>query len=436
MTTQSYCDGISRRDSLRIGALGALGLSLSGYLRLASGGQIDQRATAKAAIFVQLPGGPSHLDTFDPKPEAPAEIRGKFQPRETCVSGIRVCEHLPRLAEVADRFAIVRGVSHTLGAHPLGQQFVFTGNRPAPSFEYPAIGSVVSHEMPSHPDLPGYVAIPEDARGPGHLGVTWSPLSTGVRPRFGQPFNVRGIRLAGNIPLEEIRRRQQLLEKLDRRLDSIAGEDALLSGLDRFGQKAHDLITSPRTREAFDISREPDSIQSLFGEDDLSQSCLLASRLVESGVRFVTVNFGGWDTHADNFNRLQNNLLPRLDAGLSGLFRALEAKGLLESTAVLVSGEFGRTPRINDRSSDGGRDHYPRCMFMLLGGGGIHGGQVVGESDDQAAGPRHELIKPEDVAASFFHALGIDHRKEFHTSVGRPVAIVREGTVLPRLFTG
>ena len=434
MGRHKQCDGVSRRDMIKLGVIGSAGLTMSGYLKMAQAGQVSQKATGKSAIFIALVGGPSHLDTFDLKPDGDAEIRGPFSPIKTNVEGVEFCEHLPNLAKCADKFAIMRGVSHSLGAHALGQKFIFTGNRPTPSFEYPALGSVAAKELESEKDIPSYVAIPREKTGPGHLGVRYAPLATNATPKAGQPFNVRGIQLAGGITLEEIGKRQNLLRELDTKFDASKSQDDLLSGLDKFSQEAFDMITSKRTRNAFDVSKESEAYRSQFGKDDFSQSCLLATRLVESGVRFVTVTLGGWDTHQNNFTKLKDGLLPKLDAGLAGLFVGLEQKGLLESTTVYVTGEFGRTPKINTRSADGGRDHYPRCMFMLMGGGGIRGGQVIGESDAKAAGPKNDGIKPEDVAASFYHSLGINHRHEYHTSVGRPVHIVRDGNVIDRLF--
>ena len=429
------CDGRTRRDALKLGVLGATGLTMGGFLQMAEAGQLSAKARSQSAIFIELPGGPSHLDTFDLKPDAPDEIRGQFKPIKTNVPGVEISEHLPKLAKCADKFAILRGVSHTLGAHPLGQRFVFTGNRPTPSIEYPCFGSVVARELPAASDLPSFVAVPNANQGPGHLGVKYAPLVTNSTPRPGRPFNVRGITLGGGVTLNEIERRQSLLRDLDTKFSAIQKNDDLLSGLDKFSQKAFDMITSRRTRQAFDISREPDSFSSLYGQDSFSQSCLLATRLVESGIRFVTVTLSGWDTHQDNFTRLKENLLPQLDAGLAGLFNGLAQKGLLESTTVYVTGEFGRTPKINSRSAEGGRDHYPRCMFMLMGGGPVVGGQVIGESDKTASGPKNDAIAPEDVAASFYNTLGIDHRKEYHTSIGRPISIVRDGTVIDQLFT-
>ncbi|WP_164102376.1 DUF1501 domain-containing protein [Candidatus Laterigemmans baculatus] len=434
MTVNRTCDGLRRRDLLRAGALGVGGLSLSGYLRMADAAQVNQAAAAQAAIFVELPGGPSHIDTFDLKPEAPEEIRGTFQPIATNVPGIQISEHLPKLAGCADKFAILRGVSHTLAAHDLGQEYINTGSRPLASLEYPGYGSVLSRERPSEADIPSHVAIPRASQGAGFLGIRYAPLSTNSAPRFGQPYRVRGLSLTGDLTVEQVSRRQSLLEQLDGRMAGLRRNSQLIEGLDQFGQQAHSMITSPRARKAFDISEEPSSFASQFGETPFGQSCLLAIRLVESGVRFVTVQLGGWDTHQDNFTRLKTQLLPTLDAGLAGLFTGLEQRGLLSSTAVMVSGEFGRTPKINQRSAEGGRDHYPRCMCMLMAGGGVRGGQVVGASDATASGPAHEAITPDDVAASLYHNLGIDPATEYHTETGRPITLVRDGRVIEGLF--
>jgi uncharacterized protein (DUF1501 family) len=259
-------------------------------------------------------------------------------------------------------------------------------------------------------------------------------LETNSSPSFGRPFSVRGISLAGGVGVDEVTRRQQLLKKLDRRFAELEKTDQLLEGLDQFGEQAYSMITSSRTREAFDISQEPSSFAKQFGEESFGQSCLLALRLVESGVRLVSLQLGGWDTHRDNFTKLKTDNLPKLDAGLSGLLIGLEQRGLLDSTAVFVTGEFGRTPKINQRSAEGGRDHYPRCMFMLMAGGAVRGGQVIGESDDTAAGPRNEGISPDDVAASFYYNLGIDPTMEFHSSTGRPITLVRDGRIIDQLF--
>jgi hypothetical protein len=432
MSTYLCCDGIERRDFLRIGALTGfgLGIGLPQFLSATAAGSVSGKATA--AIFVRLAGGPSHIDTFDLKPDAPDTHRGEFKPIGTNVDGIQISEHLPKLAQCADKYAILRGVSHTLAAHELGTLYMGTGNRPLPSLSFPSYGSVVTKELGSPRDLPGFVAVPNQGHNPtGYLGVEYGPFETGEAPKGGKPMKIRGLALEGGITLADIDRRQNLVKRYDDGFGDFANEDKVLSGMDEFGQKAYAMMRSPAARDAFDTSKESAGIVKLFGDDPFSQSCLLATRLVGSGVRFVTVNHGGWDTHAENFSRLKGQLLPTLDAGLSGLLLALEAKGLLATTSVFVTGEFGRTPKI---TKIGGRDHYPRAMFCLLAGGGMKAGQVVGESDAEAAAPRHRAITPDDVAATFYRSLGIDPRKEYRAPSGRPVMITRYGTPIPELI--
>jgi hypothetical protein len=431
MATSRYCDGIRRRDFLRVGMIGATGLSLANYLRLAEAGQVTG-GKATSAIFVNLGGGPSHMDTFDLKPNAPKEFRGEFDPIATNVPGIEICEHLPKLARCADKYTILRGVSHSLAAHEFGAKYMNTGNRPIPSLEFPGFGSVVSKEMPCAPDLPPFVAIPTTPQVPGYLGVEYAPFSTNAAPRGGQPFTVRGISIGRGLTVEEIEKRRHLLTDLDSTFRGHEKNSDLVNGLDRFSQRAYDIISSPRSRQAFDISKESAEVTKLFNDTPTAQSCLLATRLVESGVKFVSVTIGGWDTHQQTFERLKTQLLPQLDAAISGLYNALYQKGLLETTAVMVTGEFGRTPKINPNA---GRDHHARAMFVLMGGGGMKGGQVIGASDEKAMGPASgDGITPDNVAASYYHALGIDVTKEYRTTTGRPVAIARYGTPIKELF--
>jgi hypothetical protein len=432
MAEYQTCDRVRRRDFIRIGAV-AGGLTLTHLLRNAAaieGG--GQRATS--GIFVNLGGGPSHLDTFDLKPEAPAEYRGTFDPIACNVPGIAICEHLPKLATQSDKFAILRGVSHTLAAHELGSRYVNTGNRPLASIEYPGIGAVVTKESATSSDLPPFVAIPNTPQRSGFLGVQYSPLNTTQTPKPGVPFSVRGISLGNGLTIEEVERRQGLLRDLDRTFAALREDSQLLEGLDRFSQQAFQIITSKRARDAFDVSRESPAFAEPFGKEPFGQSCLMATRLIEAGVRFVTINFGGWDTHQQNFTRLKTRLLPTLDTGLSALFNGLAEKGLLSTTAVLVTGEFGRTPKINSRAAEGGRDHYPRCMFMLAAGGRVRGGQVLGESDATASQPAGDGYSPADVIATYYRNLGIDSTKEFLTNTGRPIMIVRDGQVIDSLL--
>ena len=434
MATHTFCDGVQRRDFLKVGAVSGfgLGMGLPQFLAKAKEGDLNPKAKGKAAIFVRLGGGPTHMDTFDLKPDAPDSHRGEFKEIKTNVPGMRFCEHLPKLAKVADKFAILRGVSHTLAAHALGTQYLMTGNRPLPSLRYPSYGAVVSKEMESPKELPAFVAVPNQGNYPtGFLGVEYGPFETGSTPTAGEPMQVRGLALRG-ITLDDVDRRNNMVAKYDQAFGSFAQNDKILAGMDEFSAKAYQMMRSTKAREAFDLTKESAGITGMFDDQPFSQSCLLATRLVESGVKFVTLNLGGWDTHQDNWSRLKDRNLPALDAGLSGLYRALEEKGLLESTSVFVTGEFGRTPKINQRV---GRDHYPRAMFCLMAGGGMQGGQVIGASDAKGEGPEDRAISPDDVAASFMHSLGIDPTKEYHTPTGRPVMIVRDGTVIPELFS-
>src|SRR5262245_22214217 len=334
----------TRRDFVKVGILGAAGLTLERYLRLAHAGGVE-RPRATSAIFVYLGGGPSHIDTFDPKPDAPDGIRGEFRPIETNVAGIRFSEHLPRLSRTADRFVVLRGVSHTLAGHELGTEYLNTGNRPVPSLVYPGYGAVVSKELPGAPDLPHFVAVPATPQKAGYLGVRQAPLQTNATPTAGQPFNVRGISLAGGVTVEQFEKRQKVLDQLDTTFQGLEADSKLVEGLDQFSKHAYAMLTSPRAREAFDFSREKPAVAATFGEHRFGTSCLLAVRLIEAGVRFVTVSFGGWDTHANNFRQCKTTLLPQLDQGLAGLLTSLKERGLLDSTVVCVTGEFGRTPK-------------------------------------------------------------------------------------------
>ena len=421
---------LTRRDAVRIGALAPLGWSLGDALRAAESTG-DRGPSKKSAIVVWLGGGPSHLDTFDMKPDAPEEIRGEFASIPTSVEGTRVCELLPNLAKRAGDFAILNGVSHTLAGHQLGTSYLSTGNRPVPSLEYPGYGAVVSRELPGANDLPHFVAVPRTPQTAGYLGVRYAPLQTNEVPRFGQPFGVRGLSLADGTTAKQFEERQRLLDRVDTAFEELRSRDALVDGLDRFDQQAFEVLSSPKAREAFDTGREKPEVAESFGQQGFGQSCLLAMRLVAAGVRFVTVTFSGWDTHSGHFKKSRESLLPQLDTGLAALLGGLNDRGLLETTTVLVTGEFGRTPKINERA---GRDHWPRAFSVLMAGGGILGGQVVGASDEHGQGPAGEPITPDQVAHTFYASLGIDATKEYHTASGRPVMIVRHGETIPGLL--
>ena len=431
MPTTMTCNGVRRRDFLKAGVIGGTGLTLANYMKFASAGEVASKATANAAIFINLTGGPTHMDTFDLKPEAKAEFRGEFNPIATSIPGIEISEHLPKLAQNMHLFTILRGVTHTLGAHELGTEYVNAGSRPLPSLEYPGYGAVVTKELGGNGNIPPNVAIPASRQKTGYLGVQYAPLNTGATPKPGEMFSVRGLKLSGGLTIDAVEKRQALLSDLDKTFRGGEETNQLVKGLDKFGQQAHAMITSPKSREAFDVSKESPNFQKLFGETPFDQSCLLASRLIEAGTRFVTIELGGWDTHTDNWNQLKKKS-PPLDSGLSGLLLGLQLKGLLETTTVFVTGEFGRTPKIN--TTRNGRDHYPRCMFMLMAGGGVKNGQAIGKSNADATLPDSKGFSPDDVAASLFHTLGINHQKEYHTDTGRPIMIVRDGHVIPELF--
>ena len=414
---------------IKAGILGA-GFTLGNCLRLEA--QSQPQDTGRSAVLVFLGGGPAHQDTLDLKPKAPSEYRGQFRPIRTSVPGVEICEHLPKLARQAQKYAVVRGITHNLAAHGLGTRYVMTGNRPTPVLKYPMFGSVVSREFPAADDLPSFVSIDRPVEGPGYLGPEYGPLSTGEKPRYGQPFRVRGITLGDGMTIEKYQSRQSLLKDIDSAYRGYEKLDDSVRGLDRFAQQAYNIISSPRARSAFDLSSESDQETDRFGRHDFGQSMLLTSRLIESGVRFVTVLLEGWDTHQDNFNQLGRELLPRFDQCLSALLDRLGERGLLESTSILVTGEFGRTPKVNGRA---GRDHWARAMSAMMAGGATAAGQVVGETDAKAEGPVDDGFSPDDLAASFFRNIGIDPKTEYEANVGRPITLIRDGQPIPGLIS-
>ncbi|QDU94298.1 DUF1501 domain-containing protein [Lignipirellula cremea] len=430
-----FCDGLTRRDFMRIGAIGTAGglsLGLSPWsTAAASEGAEGPPPIADSVLFLNLGGGPSHLDTLDMKPEAPAETRGEFQPIQSRIPGLTMCEHLPQLAQAIDRMTLIRGISHTSGAHPQGQSYISTGNRPTPAVIYPSLGSVAGKQRPTPDDIPPYVAIPATEWNSGYLGDAYAPFKTNDTPKPGQPFEVRGLSLAGGLTLEKVNRRQALLAKIDRTFRQAEANSQLLDALDKFGDQAHSMLTSPRSREAFDVSQESATIRERFTGDEFNQGVLLGCRLIKYGVRFVTVTYQGWDTHLENFKG-HARLLPPLDNALPAALDMLSAEGLLDRTLVVAMGEFGRTPKINVNV---GRDHYPRASWALMAGGGVAPGQLIGGTDPHGLGPDDATqIKPDDLVASIYHALGIHRNTEFYTRTGRPIMLVPQGRVMTELF--
>ena len=421
---------MNRRELIRVGALGSA-LSLSQYLGLRAADR-GQKPT-RSAIFIFMEGAPSHQDTFDLKPEAPVEVRGEFKPIRTSVAGVEICEHLPLLARRADQYAVVRGITHNVADHGLAKKYLLTGNKSSQTVQYPEYGSVVSHEYPSAANLPTYVSIDESFVGPGYLGSQYSPL-TAAKPRHGFPYSVRGVTLEDGISVAKYRSQKQLRDDLDTAFRGFEQLDDQVRGMNRFAEQAFDIISSSQTRAAFDLTQEKESESDRFGKHEFGQSLLLAARLVEAGVHFVTVRLRpaefDFDTHSDNFPRLRKLLAP-FDRALAALLARLEEKGRLTSTAVLAAGEFGRTPKINP---SGGRDHWARAMCAVMAGGDVQGGQVVGASDATAAEPAAEGFSPDDLAASFYRNIGINPKAEFKTNVGRPISLVRDGNPIRQLF--
>jgi hypothetical protein len=432
----------NRRNAVKAGLFSLAGLGLaraphtltmSDWCRGEERGEEQRslKSTADSVIFVNLAGGPSHLDTLDMKPEGPAETRGEFTSIQTKLPGLLACEHMPQFAKNADRFTLLRGISHTVGDHPQGQAYIATGNRPGPALKHPALGAIVSKEIAGSPDLPPFVAIPQTEWNAGFMGDSYSAFNTNAVPTPGKPFAVRGITLPDGVTLEKVARRENLRKNLDQTFRDFDTNSELLEALDTFGARAYDMMTSARTREAFDVSLEADSMQKLFGTDEVGQGLLLATRLVEFGIPFVTVTSSGWDTHLDNFDG-HRKLIPPVDAAMIATLDALQAKGLLERTLVVVMGEFGRTPKINQNV---GRDHYPRVNWCLLAGGGVRPGQLIGGTDAGGEAPDDDTqISPDDIGATILHALGIDHHSEYFTRTGRPVSLIPHGTVLENVF--
>lgn len=420
-----------RRDFLHVGALSALGLSLGGYLRGRSA-HADTKSfahfegTAKSVIHIWLPGGWAQQETFDPKPLAPAEYRGDMKPIDTALVGVQFNELLVKTAAIANKITVVRSMTHGEAAHERGTHNMFTGYRPSPALTFPSFGSVVSHEYGPRADLPPYVSIPNlpapDA-GAGYLGSAFGPFAIGSDPANAD-FTVRDLALPKGVDAERFATRQRLRDAVGRHFQRLEGSENL-AAMDSFYQRAYSLVSSDEARTAFDIKAEPDPVRDDYGRNAAGQRMLLARRLVEAGVRFVTLSYGGWDMHQKITDSI-NKTLPAFDQAYAALIRDLDQRGLLESTLVMVSSEFGRTPRINN---DAGRDHWPKVFSVLLAGGGIKAGTVYGSSDAIAAEPQDNPLTVEDLATTVYHCLGIVADKELMAPGNRPVEIVDGGKV-------
>jgi hypothetical protein len=438
---------MTRREVLRAGAIGLSGLALPGLLRLQEvAASPGKKSSARSVIVLFLSGGPSQLDTFDLKPEAPAEIRGTFQPVDTNVSGIRICEHLPRVAGLADKYAIIRSLAHNDANHPAASYWMMVGSpigRRAPQNvtmsreDRPHPGSAAAKLLGTRPGIPAFVMAPEAVSpvGPerpgqhaGFLGAAYDPYRVNSDPNL--PIYAPGnLEPRKDVSHERLDQRRTLLAAMDqkaRHLDSSAAGRVL----DPYFAKAFDLISSSAAQRAFDISAEPARTRDRYGRHVFGQSVLLARRLIEAGVRLVHVNWvrhdnakggQGYDSHRKHLEWSKTELLPPTDAAIASLLEDLSDRGLLKETLVIVMGEFGRTPRFN---KEGGRDHWPACFSVLLAGGGVRGGQVYGSSDKIAAYPTSNPVSPQDLIATLYHCLGIDPHTTLYDLQHRPFALV------------
>ena len=434
---------MARRDFLQLGLRGMLGYGLCDLLRMQA-----QAASAPAAasarpvncIMIWLDGGPSHFETFDPKPDAPADIRGPFKTVPTTVPGVHFSEPVSQLAGMFDKFTVVRSITHKDPNHGGGNHYMMTGApTPVPvgcgafvTF-HPSMGSMVSHERGVRSGLPPYMATPSNTRsgGPNFLGGEHAPFIIGGYPNS-DSFRVHDVVLPADLAEGRVSSRRGLRAALDRmkRANDRVVEDPAVE-FDKFYEQGFDLVSSAAAQAAFDMNREDPKVRERYGRTDMGQRFLLARRLVEVGVSWVTVNWGGWDHHTGIEAAYKGDQLKTLDQGVSALISDLSDRGLLESTLVLVLGEFGRTPKVN---KDGGRDHWPHAMSVLMAGAGIPGGQIVGATDAKGYYASDNVYRPEDFAASVYTKMGVDPHQTLHTTVGRPVSLVNNGRLIKELF--
>lgn len=441
----------SRRCLLKLGGVSLLGMGLPQLLQAASSG--ERKARAKSIIFLHQWGGPSHHDTFDMKPLAPDAIRGEYKPIATTAPGIVVCERLPRVAQVADKFTLVRTLQHEMKNHNSAGYYSLTGYAPATDDQrlrdsrdlFPAYGSIVDKLAPARAGVPTFVSYPYVIRDgsvtPGQhasfLGKAYDPLFVERDPNS-PDFRLPELSLPANLSADRLDNRREMLRLVDEQAE-LLDFSARAKGIDANYEKALSMLTGPGVKKAFDLSAEPDRMREKYGRTTYGQGCLLARRLVEAGVRFVNVYFsaqiggdtGGWDTHGFNgkpmYPILKNYLLPMTDQTLPTLLEDLDSRGLLDDTLVVWTGEFGRSPRINNIA---GRDHWPRCYTALLAGGGVKRGYVHGTSDKEGGYPAVDPVRPEDLAATMFHLLGIDPHTEVHDAVNRPLPIARGNPIM------
>jgi len=430
----------NRRDFLHVGVVGALGLTLGNLLKIealaASQPAAGSAATgsgpvAKSVINIYLPGGMAAQETFDPKPLAPIEYRGPINAIKTKLPGVHFSELMQKTADVADKICVVRSMTHGEADHDRGTHNMFTGYRPSPAIHYPSFGSIVSHELGSRNDLPPYVCIPSmpnSFAGTGYLGSAYGPFSLGSDPAS-SGFKVRDLSLPQGVDDKRFAERKDIRAAIDEHFSHLEKSDAL-DGMDSFYQRAYAMLSSEKARAAFSIQDEPDKLRDDYGRHDAGQRMLLARRLVEAGVRFVSLTYGGWDHH-DNIKNAMTNQLPKFDQAFAALIRDLDHRGMLDSTLVMVTTEFGRTPKIN---STAGRDHYPKVFSILLAGGGIKKGVVHGSTDPTASEPDQDPLYVPDLAATVYNQLGVNPNKVLYAPGNRPILIVKDGSVVKELL--
>jgi hypothetical protein len=444
---KSNCAGIRRRDFLQLGLRGALGLGFCDLLRLRAGanepGSLVKRAPRPGSnvncILVWLDGGPSHYETFDPKPDAPSEIRGEFKDIPTPLPGVHFSDCIPKLAAMADKFTIVRSIHHKDPNHGGGNHYLMTG-MPTPTpvacgafvTFHPSFGSMVSYERGIRNGLPSYISVPNVTRsgGPSFLGGQHAPFVIDGSPNS-KSFRVRDVTLPAEIDEARAKSRlelRQALDQMDRYSDKLAEDPAVT--FDEFFTQGLQLVRSKEAQEAFDIHRETDAVRESYGRNDFGQRLLLARRLVSVGVSFVTVQYGGWDHHTKIFESYKGDHVKRFDQGMAALIKDLEERGLLDTTLVIALGEFGRTPKVN---KDAGRDHWPGAMSVLIAGAGVPRGHVVGATDPKGYYASDNVYGPEDFAATLYTKLGIDPNQILHTTAGRPIPLVNQGRLIKEL---
>lgn len=440
MASRRNCEGISRRNCLQLGLGGVLGTGLVDGLRARARAASPASRQADSCILIWLDGGPTHYETFDPKPDAPVEIRGEFEAISTKLPGVFFSKHMVQLASIADRLSIVRSIRHNQGNHGAGNHYMMTGAPPRipvgcgafVSF-HPSLGSVTAKERSAPAGMPSYFSMPRMSRsgGPNFLGANYGPFVVPDDPNSSS-FRVRDVALPSGLSGERFTGRQEIRRQIDRLLrirEEAAGDPVL--AIDEFYQQSQDLISSPEAQRAFDIHSEPEATRAKYGRNGFGQRALLARRLVEAGVPFVTLYDGGWDHHRTIFSRL-NTQLPPIDASIAALIRDLEQRGQLERTLVVVLGEFGRTPKVNSR---GGRDHWSNAMSVMFAGGGTPGGQVVGATDRRGYSAVERVLSPENFASTIYRQLGIDPGKIVYTPEGRPAPYVSDSTPIRELMS-